>query len=50
MRIGLLVFPGCAGSRHGKVAEAARVGLRKSEPGARRRNGSLLLFNDRWLA
>jgi hypothetical protein len=48
--VSLLVLLQCAGSRHGKVVEAARVGLRESEFGARRRNRSLLLCYDRWLA
>jgi hypothetical protein len=48
--VGLLVFLHCACSRLGEVAVAARVGLREDEPGARRRNGGLLLFYDRGLA
>ena len=48
--VGSLVFLHCAGSRRGEVAEAARVGLRESEPGARRSNGGLLFFYDRGLA
>jgi hypothetical protein len=48
--VSLLVFPQCAGSRNGEVAEPARVGLRENEFGARRRNRNWLLFYDRWLA
>jgi hypothetical protein len=46
--VGLLMFLRRAGSRRGEVTEAARVLLRESEPGARRRNCGLLLRYDRF--